>query len=216
MAWLPTVSSDARPRVRTATQLPVRLVDGIVSDGTIYSFDGLCDSKEHIALRLGVPCTKAPLVRIHSECLTGDAFGSARCDCGPQLAESLCRLHDDGGYLLYLRQEGRGIGLYQKIDAYRLQDDGHTTFSANRALGYADDDRDYTVAAEMLRALGIPRIRLLTNNPDKRRQLEALGILIVDVVPTGVFVSEHNWRYLDAKVRHADHTIRLPSATLVR
>ena len=118
---------------------------------------------------------RTPLVRVHSECLTGDVLGSARCDCGPQLRESVERIADAGGYLLYLRQEGRGIGLYAKLDAYALQDDGLDTYEANVALGYAEDERDYTVAAQMLQALGERRVALLTNNPDKAGQLTALG-----------------------------------------
>jgi GTP cyclohydrolase II len=199
----------ASPAVRTAAQLPVALSDGREALGTIYSFSGLSDAREHFALRLGSPGTDAPLVRLHSECMTGDVLGSARCDCGPQLKESLRRLHDEGGYLLYMRQEGRGIGLYQKLDAYRLQDLGHDTFSANRMLGHREDERDYTAAAQMLKALGVTRITLLTNNPDKRRQLEAQGIEIAAVRPTGVYAGKHNIRYLEAKARHTRHTISL-------
>lgn len=198
------------PCIRTAAQLPVHLADGREAAATIYSFRGLADGKEHFALRFGDADTDAPLVRVHSECMTGDVLGSARCDCGPQLQESLRRLHEEGGYLLYLRQEGRGIGLYAKLDAYRLQEQGHDTYAANRALGHGDDERDYTVAAEMLKALGVKRITLLSNNPDKRTQLEALGIAIAATQPTGVFSSQHNLRYLEAKVRHTRHTIALP------
>lgn len=179
----------------------------------IYSFHGLSDGKEHFALRFGNPQNDAPLVRLHSECMTGDVLGSARCDCGPQLQESLLRLHDEGGYLLYMRQEGRGIGLYAKLDAYHLQEQGYDTYAANRALGHGDDERDYTAAADMLKALGITRITLITNNPDKRTQLEALGIEVVAVRPTGIFHGRHNLHYLEAKVRHTHHTIALPAAT---
>ncbi|AYB53718.1 GTP cyclohydrolase II [Ralstonia solanacearum] len=213
---IPTNVQDARtqdaPRVRTAAQLPVHLADGREVSSTIYSFHGLSDGKEHFALRFGHADAEAPLVRLHSECITGDVLGSARCDCGPQLRESLGRLHEEGGYLLYLRQEGRGIDLYNKLDAYRLQELGHDTFAANRALGYGNDERNYAVAADMLAALGVGRITLLTNNLDKRRQLEVLGIEVASVRPTGVFSGPHNLRYLEAKVRHTHHTIALPGA----
>jgi GTP cyclohydrolase II len=197
--------------IRTAVQLPIELADGREATGTIYSFHGLSDPREHFALRLGEPDADAPLVRLHSECTTGDVLGSARCDCGPQLQESLQRLHEQGGYLLYLRQEGRGIGLYAKLDAYRLQEQGQDTYAANRALGHRDDERDYSAAVEMLKALGVTRITLITNNPDKRAQLEAKGIQVAAVQPTGVFHGRHNLRYLEAKVRHTHHTIVLPS-----
>jgi GTP cyclohydrolase II len=198
------------PSVRTTTKLPIHLADGREAASTIYSFRGLADGKEHFALRFGNNDSNAPFVRVHSECVTGDVLGSARCDCGPQLQESLLRLHEQGGYLLYMRQEGRGIGLYAKLDAYRLQEMGHDTYAANRALGHGDDERDYTAAAQMLKALGVSRITLITNNPDKRAQLEALGIEVDATQPTGVFHGLHNSRYLEAKIQHARHTIVLP------
>jgi GTP cyclohydrolase II len=200
------------PRVRTVAQLPLTLADGREAWGQIHSFDGLRDGKEHFAVKLGDPSADPPLVRLHSECVTGDVFGSARCDCGPQLREAVRRLHERGGYLLYLRQEGRGIGLYRKLDAYRLQELGHDTYAANRALGHDDDERDYGAAADMLTALGVRRIVLLSNNPDKRIQLEAAGIAVEANEPTGVFVGVHNRRYLEAKVRHTGHTIELAAA----
>ena len=139
------------------------------------------------------------LTRLHSECLTGDVFGSQRCDCGAQLRESVERLDAAGGYLLYLRQEGRGIGLYAKLDAYVLQDTGLDTYEANVALGYGADERDYTVAAQMLGALGVDRIALLSNNPDKATQLSRLGITVANRVPTGVHLSDANAHYLATK-----------------
>lgn len=203
--------SPTEPGIRTTAQLPVHLADGREASSMIYSFHGLSDGKEHFALRFGNQDADAPLVRLHSECMTGDVLGSARCDCGPQLQESLLRLHEEGGYLLYMRQEGRGIGLYAKLDAYHLQEQGYDTYAANRALGHGDDERDYTAAAEMLKAMGVTRITLITNNPDKRVQLEALGIEVVAVRPTGTFHGRHNLRYLEAKVRHTHHTIALPA-----
>lgn len=189
--------------VRTCLTLPLRLC-GWTGVGEVTTFDGLSDGGEHLAIRLGAPGA-VPLVRLHSECLTGDVLGSERCDCGPQLHEALERISVDGGYLLYLRQEGRGIGLYAKLDAYALQDEGLDTYEANLALGYAADARDYTPAAEMLAALGVSRLSLLSNNPDKAAQLAAHG-LAVDLVPTAVHLSSANARYLAAKAR-GGHTL---------
>ena len=136
-------------------------------------------------------------------------FGSRRCDCGPQLREGVERIVAEGGLLLYLRQEGRGIGLYAKLDAYALQDAGLDTYQANVALGHGEDERDYSAAAQMLRALGVERIRLLSNNPDKAVQLDALGVQVADRIPTGVHLSAANVRYLTAKRDHTRHTIDL-------
>jgi len=196
--------------VRTVVRIPVGLDDGRTVEARFMTFNGLADGREHFALRFGEPTGSAPLVRLHSECITGDVFASARCDCGSQLREAMSRLHEESGYLLYLRQEGRGIGLFAKLDAYLLQDRGWDTYEANRELGYANDEREYHVAAEMLRALGLNQITLLSNNPDKRTQLEKAGIAIERLLPTGVFASSGNRRYLEAKVRHTGHTIDLP------
>lgn len=165
----------------------------------LVTFQGLPDSAEHLACVLPGRGDGVPLVRLHSECLTGDVFGSTRCDCGPQLDEALTRIADEGGAVLYLRQEGRGIGLYNKLDAYRLQDTGLDTYQANVALGHNPDERDYTVAAQMLLALGIDDIDLLTNNPDKAAQLETAGIRVNRQVPTRLHLSPGNGRYLAAK-----------------
>jgi GTP cyclohydrolase II len=173
----------------------------------------LSDGAEHLALGMGdYAGNPVPLVRPHSECLTGDVLGSERCDCGPQLREALERTSVEGGYVLYLRQEGRGIGLYNKLDAYALQDAGLDTYEANRAVGFEDDQRDYTAAAEMLTALGATHVDLLTNNPDKAARLKELGIDVRDVLPTGVFATPNNLRYLNAKVKHTGHTLLLPDA----
>jgi len=196
----------------------LRFVDGYVSTADVHTFHHLVDGREHLALGLGdwrgaiertATGGEAPLVRPHSECLTGDVFGSARCDCGPQLREAVERISRTGGFLLYLRQEGRGIGLYEKLDAYALQDSGLDTYAANRALGRGDDERDYTAAAQMLLGLGVSRIRLLSNNPDKALQLERLCITVDENVPTGVHVSESNLHYLTAKRDLTAHTLDL-------
>jgi len=198
--------------VRREVQLPVRLPDGSLTPARLFSFDGLCDGREHVALALGEQqndTTGVPLVRLHSECLTGDAFGSERCDCGPQLQEAVARISQAGGYLLYLRQEGRGIGLYSKLDAYALQETGLDTYEANLALGYAEDERDYTVAAQMLLGLGVERLDLLSNNPDKAAQLEAAGFHVETRVPTALHVSSVNGRYLATKAARGRHRLNL-------
>lgn len=192
---------EPRPGVRASVEVPIDLSTGQAT-ARLFSFRGLADGAEHVALGLGryrQPLDPV-LVRVHSECLTGDVLGSRRCDCGPQLSESIERIADRGGYLIYLRQEGRGIGLYAKIDAYHLQDGGMDTFQANRALGYRDDERDYTAAAQMLSTLQATRIDLLTNNPDKAAQLRRLGIDVRSQIPTGFYPSATNRRYLAAKV----------------
>jgi GTP cyclohydrolase II len=195
--------------IRAQVSIPLTLHDGFETMARAVTFTGLLDGREHVALGLGgwadqpVPASspeRPPLTRLHSECLTGDVLGSRRCDCGPQLQESLRRLTDEGGLLLYLRQEGRGIGLYAKLDAYVLQDDGLDTYEANVALGYREDERDYTVAAQMLGALGVNRVALLTNNTDKVAQLTRLGVDVVERVPTGVHRSDANGHYLATKL----------------
>ncbi len=202
-------------RIRRHVSVPVRFGDGYVTHADVFTFDGLADDEEHLALGLGdwqSALSGSVLVRPHSECLTGDVFGSQRCDCGPQLREAVERIASVGGFLLYLRQEGRGIGLYEKLDAYALQDAGLDTYEANRALGHADDLRDYTAAAQMLSALGVTEIDLLSNNPDKAFQLAELGITIRSQERTGVHVSPSNGRYLAAKATHTGHLIDLQVA----
>jgi len=193
--------------VRARVPLPVRLGD-VETVAEVVTFDGLVDDLEHLAIVLGSP-SDVPLVRLHSECLTGDVLGSRRCDCGPQLHEAVDRIEATGGYLLYLRQEGRGIGLYAKLDAYLLQDRGLDTYDANLALGYAADARDYTVAAQMLVALGVGRLALLTNNPDKAVQLAEHGLDVVARVPTAVHLTAANRRYLSAKAHRGSHALEL-------
>ena len=204
--------------IRTRVELPLRFADGYAADARVFTFDGLVDDREHLAFALGDRTVshpadepRVPLIRLHSECLTGDVFGSQRCDCGPQLREAVERIVAAGGYLLYLRQEGRGIGLYSKLDAYALQDDGVDTYEANLALGHGEDERSYVAAAQMLHALGVSRVALLSNNPDKARQLRSCGVTVVEQVPTGVYVSAANHRYLETKARRGRHTLDLPS-----
>ena len=195
--------------IRAQVSIPLTLADGLHTTARAFTFTGLRDGREHLALGLGgwahrpvaeSTLERPPLTRVHSECLTGDVLGSRRCDCGPQLDEALHRLSEEGGLLLYLRQEGRDIGLYAKLDAYVLQDEGLDTFEANLALGYEEDAREYTVAAQMLGALGVTRVTLLTNNADKVAQLEGLGVDVVERVPTAVHRSDANGRYLATKL----------------
>jgi GTP cyclohydrolase II len=205
--------------IRTQVTVPLRLPDGYATTARVFSFDGLVDAREHLAFGLGDstgPLDRhptggpPPLVRPHSECLTGDVFGSQRCDCGPQLREAVERITEVGGFLLYLRQEGRGIGLYAKLDAYALQDSGLDTYEANVALGHREDERDYTAAAQMLGALGVDRVALLSNNPDKVQQLSRLGLTVTERVATGVYLSPANAGYLAAKADRAARTADLP------
>src|SRR3954469_4911747 len=199
--------------VRTQVSIPLRFADGYATTARVFTFDGLVDGREHLAFGLGAPTADGvPLVRPHSECLTGDVFGSQRCDCGPQLREAVERIAVAGGYLLYLRQEGRGIGLYSKLAAYALQDAGADTYEANLALGHAEDERSYLAAAQMLHALGASRVALLSNNPDKARQLQSWGVTVVEQVPTGVYLSDANQRYLETKARRGRHTLDVPGA----
>ncbi|MFD7258046.1 GTP cyclohydrolase II RibA [Streptomyces sp. NPDC059874] len=192
-------------------RVPVTLSRVRDRSADLITFHDLPDPGEHFAIVVPTASqdTEAPLVRLHSECLTGDVLGSARCDCGPQLDEALHHIALHGGAVLYLRQEGRGIGLYNKLDTYVLQSQNHDTFTANRMIGRGDDERDYAAAAAMLHALGLTRIRLLTNNPDKVRELRAHGIDITAVVPTGVYVTAENARYLSAKAELGGHTLAL-------
>ena len=183
-----------RATIRSQITIPLRMGDGFATTAQAFTFEGLVDGREHLALGLGssaggpprAEASRPTLVRLHSE-------------CGPQLREAVGRLDGAGGYLLYLRQEGRGIGLYAKLDAYQLQSQGLDTYAANVALGYGADERDYTAAAQMLLALGVPTVRLLSNNPDKARQLRQHGITVAEQLPTGVHISPANVRYLTTK-----------------
>ena len=166
------------------------------------------DDSHHLALTKGeIDPEKPTLVRVHSECLTGDVFHSQRCDCGPQLAAAMKRISEDGGVLLYLRQEGRGIGLPAKIHAYKLQEQGFDTIEANEKLGFASDLRDYGMGAQILHDLGVRRIKLLTNNPKKVVGLEGYGLEITEQLPLSLPANIHNQKYLDTKRIRMGHTL---------
>jgi GTP cyclohydrolase II len=208
----PAVSVDEiaregrQPSVEIVARAKLPLDD--MPETQIVAFRASDDGQEHVALLVGAFGGKPPLVRLHSECLTGDVFGSLKCDCGPQLKEALKIIAaSGGGVLLYLRQEGRGIGLANKIRAYSLQDRGLDTVDANRRLGFADDERDYGHAAAMLRALGIDRVRLLTNNPAKVEGLEAAGIGVAERVGHQMPANPHNADYLATKAKKSGHLL---------
>jgi 3,4-dihydroxy 2-butanone 4-phosphate synthase/GTP cyclohydrolase II len=167
------------------------------------------DGSEHIALVHGEPGTEGVLVRLHSECLTGDVLGSRRCDCGPQLQASMAEITAEGaGVVVYLRgHEGRGIGLLHKLQAYALQDDGRDTVDANLELGFAEDDRDYAAGAQILRDLGITSVRLLTNNPDKANGLETYGVKVAERLPLAITPTPENIRYLRTKAERMGHDL---------
>jgi GTP cyclohydrolase II len=191
-------------RIASRARLPTRFAE----QAEIVAFRSDEDGSEHVALIVGAPCGKPPLVRLHSECLTGDVLGSLKCDCGPQLDSALAAIAGSGwGILLYLRQEGRGIGLVNKLRAYALQDQGFDTVDSNLRLGFADDERDFTVAADMLAKLSQNEVRLLTNNPRKVEGLEAAGIRVVERVPLKTAANPHNRAYLETKRKRSGHTI---------
>ena len=203
-----SVPAEQLARAGEALQLIARArlpLDGM-PDTQIVAFRAEDDGQEHVALVIGAFAGRPPLVRLHSECLTGDVFGSLKCDCGPQLKEALRLIGaEGGGVLLYLRQEGRGIGLANKLRAYALQDRGLDTVDANARLGFADDARDYRHAAAMLRALGIGEVRLLTNNPAKVAGLEAAGIRVAERIPHEMRANPHNADYLATKRKKSGH-----------
>jgi 3,4-dihydroxy 2-butanone 4-phosphate synthase/GTP cyclohydrolase II len=180
----------------------------------IHAFRSLIDGAEHLALVKG-PIANPALVRIHSECLTGDALGSLRCDCGQQLRAAIQQISESqSGVLVYMRgHEGRGVGLVNKIKAYALQDGGMDTVEANAALGFAADLRDYGIAAQILRALGVDELRLLTNNPEKTEALRAFGFAKVEQVPLRIESNPHNEDYLATKRDKMGHRLGGPKLT---
>lgn len=194
--------------VRARTDIQVGEKGTIAAE--IVSFHELSDSKEHIALIFkGADKQDSPLIRMHSECLTGDVFNSSRCDCGDQLNETIEQMSINGGVLLYLRQEGRGIGLYNKLDAYELQSKGMNTYEANKHLGFGEDERDFTSAVEMLEALGVNSVKLITNNPKKIKALQLSALDVEQIVNTQVYEKPDNKAYLHAKQSHGGHNIEL-------
>ena len=200
----------AQLAIATRARLPVAACE----TAEIVAFRSADDLREHVALIIGRQSgDRAPLVRLHSECLTGDILGSLKCDCGPQLDAALHAMADEAaqggwGVLLYLRQEGRGIGLINKLRAYRLQDQGFDTVDANRRLGLPDEARDFPVAARMLDLLGVHAIRLMTNNPAKVDALAAVGVVIAERVPHELPANPHNEHYLATKRDRAGHLLR--------
>lgn len=193
-----------RLTIAARARLPVARAE----DAEIVAFRTPESPGEHVALLIGEPDGRAPLVRLHSECLTGDALGSLKCDCGPQLDAAIREIEGSGwGILLYLRQEGRGIGLVNKLRAYALQDQGYDTVDANTRLGFAIDARDFGVAARMLELLGQREVRLLTNNPAKVAGLEAAGIKVAERVPHFLPPNPHNEKYLATKRDRTGHQL---------
>jgi len=186
------------------TRLPTEF-----GDFTAYGFRDRIDGAEHIALVHGVLGAEDVLTRLHSECLTGDVFGSKRCDCGPQLQASMAAITAAGsGVIVYLRgHEGRGIGLLHKLQAYGLQDSGRDTVDANLELGFGEDERDYAAGAQILRDLGVRSVRLLTNNPDKTAALEAYGVKVSERLPLAVQPTVDNLRYLQTKAERMGHDL---------
>jgi len=174
----------------------------------IVAFRSPADAAEHVALVIGAPDGNPPLVRLHSECLTGDVLGSLKCDCGPQLHAAIKAIAANGwGILLYLRQEGRGIGLINKLRAYALQDQGYDTVESNLRLGFAVDTRDFGIAAAMLRLLCQDKVRLLTNNPAKVAGLNAAGVTVIERVPHALPPNPHNAHYLAVKRDRTGHLL---------
>ena len=206
---LAALANPARLVIATRARLPVSASETC----EIVAFRSVDDMREHVALVFGAARSdRAPLVRLHSECLTGDVLGSLKCDCGPQLDAALhaaaAEANGGGwGVVLYLRQEGRGIGLVNKLRAYRLQDQGFDTVEANQRLGLPDEARDFPVAARMLDLLGAREIRLMTNNPAKVRALESAGVAVTERVPHQLPDNPHNARYLATKRDRAGHLL---------
>jgi len=195
---------EERLAIVASAHLPVAGAE----NSEIVAFRSPADAAEHVALVIGAPDGNPPLVRLHSECLTGDVLGSLKCDCGPQLRAAIEAIEASGwGMLLYLRQEGRGIGLINKLRAYALQDQGYDTVESNLRLGFAVDTRDFGIAAAMLRLLGQDRVRLLTNNPAKVAGLQAAGVTVAERVAHKLPPNPHNAHYLEVKRDRTGHLL---------
>ena len=204
-----TASPAASPQITFEVETTVPTRHGTFA---FRAYRDIVTGADHVAVVATGPDGRAPgdgaLVRVHSECLTGEAFGSLKCECGPQLDAALDTIHEHGGVVVYLRgHEGRGIGLIDKLRAYRLQEDGLDTLDANLALGLPADSRQYGAAADVLRDLGIHEIRLLSNNPEKSRQLVEHGIAVSELVPLVVGVGTFNEGYLDTKRDRMGHQL---------
>lgn len=204
LADIESYDDAARLAIATRARLPVAASE----TAEIVAFRSPEEPQEHVALVIGKRDASVPVVRLHSECLTGDVLGSLKCDCGPQLHQALHQIADaQWGVLLYLRQEGRGIGLVNKLRAYALQDQGFDTVDANVRLGFAIDARDFSVAARMLDLLHIPEVRLLTNNPQKVEGLERAGIKVAARLPLAIKANPHNAHYLTTKRDRTGHKL---------
>ena len=212
--WLTLPANDlahyiAHPHIdlieTASAQLPLENAENT----RIISFRSTHATAVHLALIIGTPSqAEAPLTRIHSSCITGDILGSLRCDCGDQLTLAIKQISEYGsGLLIYLHQEGRGIGITNKLRAYRLQEQGMDTFDANLALGFEHDERDFAIAAAILQKLGFPTIRMLTNNPHKMAAMQAAGITIAERIPLSIKNGRHNHSYLEAKAKKSGHLL---------
>ena len=181
-------------------------------DFSLCLYSNSRDNLQHLALIMGEIADKEDvMVRVHSECFTGETLGSQRCDCGEQLDLAMKMIAEEGsGVLVYLRQEGRGIGLLEKLRAYKLQEEGYDTVDANIVLGHQADDREYSIAAKILQNLGIKSIRLLTNNPAKLERLKALGIEVISRVSVPPTINPNNHKYLITKMKRMHHFLDLP------
>jgi 3,4-dihydroxy 2-butanone 4-phosphate synthase/GTP cyclohydrolase II len=202
----------------TTQETPLLIVQRLVTarlptqfgDFQLCAYENNRDRKEHLAIVKGdLRGREGVLARVHSECFTGDVLGSLRCDCGPQLDEAMRQISVEGsGIIVYMRQEGRGIGLIEKLKAYNLQDDGMDTVDANLALGHAADARDYSIAVEILRDWGVKSVRLLTNNPDKVESLERLGMPVTQRLPIETAANPNNVEYLHSKALRMRHILK--------
>ncbi|MEM6758070.1 MAG: GTP cyclohydrolase II [Pseudomonadota bacterium] len=200
------LSADLSPMERV---VHARLPLAVSEHGRLHIFRPDDGAEEHYAIEIGTPDRDTPvLARLHSACFTGDLLGSLKCDCGPQLRGALAQMGSEGaGVLLYLNQEGRGIGLANKMRAYSLQDQGFDTVEANHRLGFEDDERDFRLGSEILKSLGFSAVRLLTNNPAKTAMMEASGITVAERVPLKVGETRHNKHYLETKARKSGHLL---------